>query len=75
MSSMEARRCPDCDRDMNRIRLIDKAHDGGHTSLEYSAHDAVRSLWFGKYPVAGVVTAYMCDDCGRILLFGGNSDE
>jgi hypothetical protein len=55
---------------MHRIRLIDKAHGGGHNDLEYTVPEARRSFWMSRYPVEGRVGAYMCDGCGRLLLYG-----
>jgi hypothetical protein len=34
------------------------------------APEAKRSFWTGRYPIEGKVAACMCDDCGRILLYG-----
>jgi hypothetical protein len=70
MPSSQTRKCPDCKTVMHGIRLIDKTHGGRHSDLEYTLPDAQRSLWFGLFPVEGIVKAYMCDRCGRILLFG-----
>jgi hypothetical protein len=55
---------------MHGIRLIDKTHGGHHADLEYTLPEARRSFWLGVFPVEGKVRAYMCDHCGRILLFG-----
>jgi hypothetical protein len=63
-------KCPDCASVMHRIRLIDKAHGGRHTDLEYSLPEARRRFWLGTYPIEGKVAAFMCDQCARILLYG-----
>lgn len=70
MASRRKPKCPDCRIVMHSIRLIDKTHQGRHSDLEYALPDAQRSFWLGGYPVEGIVKAYMCDRCGRILLFG-----
>jgi hypothetical protein len=38
--------------------------------LIYMAPEAKRSFWTGRLPVEGKVTPYMCDGCGRILMYG-----
>lgn len=69
------RKCPDCDRPMHRINLIDKTgRMDEQTDLEYALPEAKRGTWLGRLPVAGVVAACMCDGCGRILLYGVPSD-
>jgi hypothetical protein len=40
------------------------------TALEYALPGGGPSLWAGRVPVAGRVAAFMCADCGRILLYG-----
>jgi hypothetical protein len=56
---------------MHRIRLIDKAYgEARHTDLEYTVPEAKRSFWRGQFPVEGRIIAYMCDRCGRMLLYG-----
>ena len=64
------RQCPDCGGTMHEIHLIDKAHFGSHTELEYALSQSKRSIWTGAYPVEGRVTASMCPACGRIALYG-----
>jgi hypothetical protein len=70
-----AAECPDCAIPMHRIRLIDKAHFDRHRELEYALYEGGRSLWSGRFPVEGVVRAYICDQCARILLFGEPREE
>jgi hypothetical protein len=55
---------------MYRIRLIDKSHGHYHADMEYTVPEAQRGFWMGRYPVEGRVAAYMCDHCGRLLLYG-----
>jgi hypothetical protein len=55
---------------MHEIKLIDKAHAGAHTDMEYSVPDAKRSFWTGRYPIEGRVRAWMCCECGRVALYG-----
>ena len=69
MSTEIERRCPDCDHAMTEIRLLDRTY-GSEGDVEYTVPDAKRSFWTGAYPVSGKVITFMCDDCGRIVLFG-----
>ena len=71
----DARECPDCEGSMHEIRIIDKAsHNLPHYDLEYAAADADRSFWFGQFPIAGKIAAYMCQECGGVRLFGRSSN-
>jgi hypothetical protein len=63
------RKCPDCDRRMTRIRLIDKAHSNLHKPLSFALGDAKPGMWFGTYPIEGRLEGMMCDKCGRVLLY------
>lgn len=40
------------------------------SQLAYRQVDDKASFWTGQYPTAGLVMAYMCGDCGRIVLYG-----
>jgi hypothetical protein len=66
------RECPDCAGVLEEIRLVDKTtvSGGGHFDLEYTVPEAKRSFWDQKFPVAGRVSALMCQSCGRVLLYG-----
>ena len=67
--------CPDCETELRPIQLLDATHPGWtsegsqHTNLSYAAIDATRSF-FGKIPKEGIVQAFLCGECGRILLYG-----
>jgi len=65
------RPCPDCGGPLSPVKLIES---GGthwrHTETEYAAGDAQQGLLSGRFPVEGRVRAWMCADCGRILLYG-----
>jgi len=74
MSNVETRKCQDCDGDLQAIRLIDQGIRWFGTGkfegdLEYSGTEAKPS-WTGKLPLEGKITAFMCQDCGRVILFG-----
>jgi hypothetical protein len=34
------------------------------------APEAKQSFWTGRYPVEGRIVAFICEGCGRILLYG-----
>ena len=69
-------KCNHCGGDQAAIKLIDATQPGfdqdgaQHRTLTYSAADAKRSGFTGKFPVQGDVGARMCVDCGTITLFG-----
>lgn len=75
MNDVEERTCPDCSVAIGPIRLIDKAAYGMHAELEYAVPESRRGFWTKTFPVAGRVTAYMCQQCGRILLYGSAGAE
>jgi hypothetical protein len=67
------RQCPECRAAMHEVRIIDKGDEHSfqpHGELEYTAADAKRGFWSAKFPVVGKVVAYMCQQCGRIALYG-----
>jgi hypothetical protein len=60
---------------MHPINIMDRDYDKWtgrrmFGDLEYRHPDDRRSLWTGKYPTAGKVQAFMCENCGRIELYG-----
>ena len=73
MSADETRKCQDCDGEMRLIRLIDQGFRLGTGKIEgdvqYSGAEAKPS-WTGKLPVEGKIAAQLCQDCGRVILFG-----
>ena len=46
-----------------------------HSELEYTVPEAKRSIWTGLLPIEGKIAAYMCDGCGRVLLYGQPRQE
>lgn len=61
--------CPECEGPMEAIRLVDKGHNG-HEPVEFADIESQRSGWTWKFPTIGEVHAWMCVDCGRIVLYG-----
>ncbi len=72
---MTAKKCPDCDCAMTEIRVIDKAHYPSQGALEYSAGDAKRGKWLGNFPIEGQIKSFMCDKCGRVLLYAQPNEQ
>ena len=66
----EPRACPDCQVELHRIKLIDRHASGEHVQARYTAGDAKRGMFLGRYPIEGKVEALMCSSCGRIVLYG-----
>lgn len=58
-----------CGGDLGEIRLIDKAHYGAHSNLEYSAANTKRSFWRAGWPIEGRIRAWVCSSCGQVHLF------
>lgn len=73
MGADETRRCQDCDGELKDIRLIDQGFRLGtgkiEGDLQYSGAGAKPS-WTGRFPMEGRIAALMCQDCGRVILFG-----
>ncbi len=74
MSAAEQKQCPDCGQTLKRIQTIDKVQTG-HSYPEYAVGKAERSVWTAKFPIEGRIASYMCDQCGRITLYGEPKPE
>ncbi|MDZ4820745.1 MAG: hypothetical protein SGJ20_17405 [Planctomycetota bacterium] len=63
---------------MSPVVIMDKDRNGnfgpGPQSLEYRRPEDSRSFWTGTYPTAGRVRAFLCGGCGRIALYGCQSE-
>ena len=57
-------KCLECGGSTHPIRVVDVGHGNRHHPLKYAAVDAKLS-WF-RYPVAGTLTAELCESCGRV---------
>jgi len=68
------RTCVECQGRMSPIIVMDKLGRAYPSSLEYRLPDDRLSFWTGKYPTAGAVQSFMCEDCGRIALYGSQPD-
>ena len=74
---MADRECPDCKGKLTAIKLIGAGWENPLTGIgvqtelgSYSATDAQRGSILGRFPQAGKVESFMCNDCGRIFLYG-----
>lgn len=74
MSDEPQRTCVECQGRMSPIVVMDKLGRSYPSSLEYRQPDDRLSFWTGKYPTAGLVQAFLCQECGRIALYGGKPD-
>ena len=73
--------CPDCGAPLQAIKLVGRGPENlAGFVLEsdvtfYTAADADRGTWSGKYKVDGAVQAYICTSCRRIFLYGEPAQE
>ena len=72
MKGPSMKQCPDCKTALTAITVLD--HQGGATpkqGLSYTVGEAPKkSLWSGGIKnLAGVVHAYLCESCTRVLFF------
>jgi len=71
--------CPECREPLRSIQLLDATAPGvghkgvHHTRLAYASSGAEPGLPMGAVPKEGHVRAFICDQCGRILLYGGKA--
>ena len=72
MSITDERKCPDCGCVVLDIKIVTReaTYRTQSTFLKYTVPEAKRSIWTGAYPIEGDIVAYMCDSCGRVLLYG-----
>jgi hypothetical protein len=76
MSDQPAQRtCPDCKGVLQPIKLLDKWGAWGERKvfeeLTYTEGDAQQKGFLApSYKPAGIVHAFMCDSCHRIVLYG-----
>lgn len=71
-SDMPERRCPDCDRPLRRVRLLDRLSGAvTKTGLAFTdGADPEHSMWSGDVKnAAGRIHAHLCDGCDRVLFY------
>ncbi len=73
MSDAVERACPECGATMRPISIIDRSRLNELRSMDsvltYASPEAKPGFWSGSIPSAGVVSAFACTECGRILLY------
>ena len=73
---MTTDKCPDCDGDLYAIKLLDatestRSGEGmSHVDLSYAAPEASASFFTRSVAKSGFVKAKLCNQCGRIFLYG-----
>jgi hypothetical protein len=74
MEETATKTCLECGGVMSPIVIMDKTYPmNSYRSakmLEYRRPDDKLSFWTGKFPSGGAVQAFLCEDCGRISLYG-----
>jgi hypothetical protein len=64
--------CPDCNSPLQRIQVLEQLRQGPparRAELTYGAEDAKPSWIHGGTPVEGVLRAWRCEGCGRVLFY------
>lgn len=73
MSETAERICPECDSEMRAISIIDRSRLNELRSIDgvltYASPETKPGFWSGSIPHEGVVSAFACTQCGRILLY------
>jgi hypothetical protein len=77
---MTDKKCPDCDGELIKIKLISRGWENPISGIAvdadlgfYAEGDAERSGFSGMFKPAGTVESYLCTACGRIFLFGAQN--
>ena len=64
-----SKKCIECGSPTHPIRLLHDYGQGGHLShLGYTTIDSKPGLFFGRYPVEGLLAAELCESCGRVTI-------
>ena len=70
------KKCPDCNGELRKITLFGRGWENPITGLGvdaeiayYSDEEAERGTFTGMFKVEGNAEAYLCKQCGRILLY------
>lgn len=74
---MTDKKCPDCNGELTKITLFGRGWENPITGMAtdtelsfFTDEDANRSGLTGMFKPKGSVAAYLCQHCGRILLYG-----
>jgi hypothetical protein len=71
------KRCPDCETGLSAIQIVDqKGHGLTDVGFHFTRSSPPKtSSWSGKLTnSAGRVQAFLCDACGRVLLYAGPNE-
>lgn len=68
-SPRESKVCPDCQGNLEPIRILDKGHYSIPESFEYASLDAKPGFWTGYVSAEGRIEALICTSCARILFY------
>jgi hypothetical protein len=80
-TSSQPETCPDCGAPLQAIKLLGRGPQNlAGMAIEsdvtfYTAAEAERRTWSGKYKVEGQVQAYICTSCRRIFLYAEPAKE
>lgn len=76
MNETSDRKCPDCDGSLVPICIIDRSRLNEIQSMDsvltYTSPKA-KPGWLGNLKAEGTVSAFACNQCGRILLYAKKS--
>jgi hypothetical protein len=74
---MADKKCPDCNGDLTKIILFGRGWENPISGIAidaelgfYAEDEAGRSGITGMFKPEGRVESYICNDCGRIFMFG-----
>jgi len=67
------RSCPDCAVPLDPIKLLDMNYKSQVPALHYTSMETKPSLWDGAHRPVYQLTALMCPECGRVLLYGATA--
>ncbi len=74
MSDEATRVCVECGGTAVSITILDRDRSNTPSGLVYHRSGDKLNFWTGKFPTAGLVSAFMCGTCGRISLYGVVTD-
>jgi hypothetical protein len=70
MTTAPKQLCPDCQLPAHEIRLTFGPGFTNISEITYSLPESRPSFWTSSVPVEGSLAAYLCDQCGRVMLYG-----
>lgn len=71
MAAQDTDQCRDCGGKLHEIVLLDCAHGNmQRPGLAYTLPGAKRGFWSSQFPTEGKVASFICESCGRIMLYG-----